>query len=338
MIFFVILLFSLNIYNKTAYNKAKQYYYSGQGYRKIQIQNQDSITMLFDGLYHGFFFMNYNLGMKIESIYIDGVYTDFYSTYNIVAGLALDGEFNATIKFTSDPSHSSDISISADLWIIPKEMCTHSTGFISGGYSQEVNYDDTYFCLFSTGLDTKKTQYTVKTQIKHHNSSMSFYTTNFNEPDFKTNSNELKTIEIKKPYFSEFHFSNEPLSKNGLDSNFNAYYKRIPKKNNIFGINNDYCVNDPVTRCVENLCKKDSFLWSAAVCESFDRKAVIIFSVVVGSALIIVIVLLFVLCLRKKKDNGQLNNAPLNSINENLNQNQNDNIQDQKNNQNNYYN
>ncbi|KAK8843558.1 hypothetical protein M9Y10_024615 [Tritrichomonas musculus] len=287
--------------------------YSDFGFYSVSISNGDAIEFSLD---HGkqsiFFLMPYDPNFYIQDIIIDGI---FVSHSAHPSGLAIEGNDSVILTFKTAVL---GLQIQSNFWIIPSDLCQCPSSYVYGKQIVNTHIINSQLCVFSPIFDSKNQKFKIESGIPFDSLDhyTSFYTVNYQKPDFINYDNIIESHEFTTGNFVKFSSSDLTLNSpkpNDIEDTETLFYKRQTKIKSSSHSEN-ICVVEPFLRCNSNGCISDTINIDFKKCSESGPNVVVITVACVGSVLFIALLCLILCCLsRRNKKQDSMNTVLINN-------------------------
>lgn len=321
--FFFRTIFSLNSgelsfnYSNRLNQNFHDFSYSDPGFYSILLKDGDKISVfLVEGTQKLYLFIPYQTNFYIKELKIDGLIVPI-NLHPI--SFCIEGKNYVTITFYAN----NDQDNRADFWILPSSLCPKSSSYAYGSNIVEILARGTQLCVFSPTFDSKNQKFSIEAGIPlitgYHYTS--FYTTNYDKPDYLISTDEIQSITIKTGSFVKF-YSNF-IDDDG-DRLYSIFFRRKTKSIKV-SENDNKCEVNAITRCSFEGCILDYVDFVSVKCNKIDVLNITVASVISGIMVLVILSLVISMyCRSKKKKNLNINEEPLNNDNDDFyNENQN---------------
>lgn len=228
-----------------------------------------------------FLFLPFNSYLVVDELDVDGanMSSQFHNPIDEEIGFAVDGSQYAQFNFTSRGKPKLKIeSDSVSLWLIPRNLCSKSSYFESGGLSSEIisypsnqsitsksPYIQYSMCVFSPVFDFTEVSYSIKfgveADLNNYVSESCLYTDNFNESERCVNNyDEDSKYLISNAFFIQHTIKTANENYKRVDNQVKIKLKRDTEKSNFSEFFDLFCITQPVDACNSTACVYDKEL------------------------------------------------------------------------------
>lgn len=254
------------------------------GFHQVtNVTKNDNISVKYDSRsLRLFLFIPFNSNLFVDHLFVDGTEISSQYQYSIESSIGLAVDADQFAEFTFDLKHEPEpifYSNYISLWLIPRDLCSTSSYFESGGLSISISsnpseqsiisrseYTQYSMCAFSPVFDFTKASYSINFGVDSSNSRIvtsksCIYTKNFDASDFCIDDYKSSSkYKVSNEFFIQYTINATTRSfddYSSVDDRIKIILKRSTDKSNNTDFFDLFCVAQSVDACNSTNCTHD---------------------------------------------------------------------------------